>query len=670
MKSAVIIYRRWLSSNNTLSSLPGIYREVLHARQPLYTLLDKSDAMARDRDRLTAWGEGSIWGGDIGGDTRSFMGGSDRERLVRRVPHPAVPDLDRLHTFRRGLAYIGNSRRESGAVTDAHPQNGRRHDFDLCVLRFVTTTCLKGDTIPTLDANVNLERLIQQISPEELPYWKAAILARSQEGSARSLARRLSDRPWVGKALEGTWGWAPSHTTLSRHWDYTDEMEDALDELGIRARYGALWVGANFPQHLKDNGWGVDAVLDSKPTQDEIMIAIQHLVEEAIAVMSPHLAFGRDPDAPAYKLSPAAIIVYFAHLALEKSYAETGSKTLEWLDYPAPVPAANTVFRYIRELSVDDVDKMFAHATAALLRQEMERSPEDPGSEALTPPIHLAYDMTDFRWYGSDSQEWTNGTFAKDNSTQAWQFGVLSIVARDMSYVLGALPIKSKTEVTDYLSRFLRRTMGTYDLDIARVYMDSQLFSKRAVTALRETDAEFLIQAPNQDKGDIADLLEKAETGEPEPAKDINFSDFSFNRRPNAFAWPIPPQEIGAEGQSPHKAFVTDMDVDNRDLKGLGRQFRERWGVETSIREVKVQYHAPCRHNKQSVRAFYFMMASVLYNVAQYVDNRLEKRLRAEDVSWTSAEFLHAVRQVDPDDVPDWGDTFRPEDDDSWSTLT
>lgn len=112
------------------------------------------------------------------------------------------------------------------------------------------------------------------------------------------------------------------------------------------------------------------------------------------------------------------------------------------------------------------------------------------------------------------------------------------------------------------------------------------------------------------------------------------------------------------------------MDVENREVEGLGRQFRERWGVETSIREVKVQYHAPCRHRDQSVRAFYFMMAAVLYNIGQYVDNRLEARLRAEDVSWTSTEFLHPVRQIDPDDVPDWGDTFQPEDAYSWTTIT
>jgi len=621
----------------------------------------------------TAWGKDTTWGGEIGGDTRDLIAmGSDRDRQIRRAPHPAVPDLDRLRTFRRSLAYLGSSRRQYAPtlITDAHPQNGRPLDFDLCVLRFVTTTCFEGDTIPTLDANVNLRRLIGRLPPEEIPFWKCAVLVRARDDSARGLAKHLSESPWIGEALVGKRGWSPSHSTLSRHWDYTDEMESALDELGIRARYGALWVGAEFPPHLKEAGWGVDLVLASEPTHDEIMIAIKHLAEEAIAVMRPHLAFDRDPNAPAYKLSPTAMIAYFAHLALEKSYAETGSRTLEWLDYKAPVPAPNTVFRYIRELGVDEIDEMFGYATAALLRQELEYSAVDPSSEALTPPIHLAYDMTEVRWYGSDSNEWTTGTYAKDNSSQAWQFGVLSIVGRDMSYVLGALPVKSKKYITDYLGRFLRRVVGTYDLNIARIYLDSQLFSRRAVTALRRVDCEFLIQAPNQDEGDIADLLDEAEPGEPEPAKNVKFSEFEFNRRPNAFAWPIPPKEVGAKGQSSHKAFITDIDVENRNLVGLGRQFRERWGVETSIREIKIPYHAPCRHSNQRVRAYYFMMASVLYNIAQYVDNRLEERLRTEDVSWTSTELLHAIRQIDPDHVPDWGDTFQPEDDYSWTTIT
>jgi|AntDeeMinimDraft_5_1070356.scaffolds.fasta_scaffold04519_4 hypothetical protein len=63
------------------------------------------------------------------------------------------------------------------------------------------------------------------------------------------------------------------------------------------------------------------------------------------------------------------------------------------------------------------------------------------------------------------------------------------------------------------------------------------------------------------------------------------------------------------------------------------------------------------------------MIAAVLYNIPQYVDDRLEAWLRAEDVSWTSTEFLHAVRQINSDDVPDWRETYQQEDAYSWTTI-
>ena len=63
------------------------------------------------------------------------------------------------------------------------------------------------------------------------------------------------------------------------------------------------------------------------------------------------------------------------------------------------------------------------------------------------------------------------------------------------------------------------------------------------------------------------------------------------------------------------------------------------------------------------------MMATVLYNISQYVDNRLDERLRAEDVKWSGEELLHVTREIDPDAVPDWGDEFDPDDADKWVRL-
>ena len=63
------------------------------------------------------------------------------------------------------------------------------------------------------------------------------------------------------------------------------------------------------------------------------------------------------------------------------------------------------------------------------------------------------------------------------------------------------------------------------------------------------------------------------------------------------------------------------------------------------------------------------MIATVLYNLSQYVDNRLEERLMADDVSWSGQEFLHTVWQVDPNKVPDWDGTFKATDDHDWTQI-
>jgi len=629
--------------------------------------------MGRKRDEIDpVWGANTPPEKAFGGDTRSmeFFHGQEKERIARRVPHPAIPSLESLRAFRRALAQIGTHRRGS-PTSGGKPKDGDPMDFSLCALTFLEETCIDRERVPTLDADVDLSLLLRDLHESEYSFWRAAVIAEARDDSARSFAAHLSAEStyWLPEKLGFDRDDPPTHSTLSRHWQYSENMEAAIEELGIRARYAALWTGAEFPEHLQEKGWGVETILNSDPEVDEKLVAMKHLVEEAVAVMSPHLSFGRDPDAPAFKLPPAAFVSFFAHLALENSYAQTGQRTLEWLDLPAPVPAAGTVHRYARNLSVEDVDKMFGGATAALLRQEAtEIGIGDSRKKALEPPLHLAYDTTKVRWYGDQSAEWTSGVLPEDNSASAWVFAVLSLVGRDMSYVLGVLPLRQQTEIGAHLRRFLRRVVGAYELDIGRIYLDSELYTKTAVTALREADVDFLIQA--KDTGAISDLLDEASRGEPAVAQNVSFGDFSSLRRPNAFAWPIPDEEIGKQDRDrSHEAFLTDMDVSETDVEKLGRVFRDRWGIETSIREIKRRFHAKCQSSEPSVRAFYFVMAAVLYNISQYVDNRLEERLYVDDIDWSGEELLHAVREVHPDGVPDWGDAYDPDEAQEWVNI-
>ena len=288
---------------------------------------------------------------------------------------------------------------------DGHPPEGDQFNFELCVHQFVDDAYLAVDEVPSLDAGVVLKWLLFRLDGSEIPFWKAYVIKKARDASCRKIASLLAENYVLADQLGFDPDDPPSHTTLSRHWRYDDDMETAVNEIALRARYAALWTGADFPQSLRDDGWGQDAILNSELELNEKMTAIQHLAEEAIGVMAPHLSFGRDPDAPAFKLSPTAFIAFFAHLALEGAYANTGQRTMEWLDLPSPVPNADTVQKYIRGITVEDVDQMFAHATTALLRQEVETNPNDPLREALEPPLHLAYDITKVPWYGEEAAE-------------------------------------------------------------------------------------------------------------------------------------------------------------------------------------------------------------------------------------------------------------------------
>lgn len=93
------------------------------------------------------------------------------------------------------------------------------------------------------------------------------------------------------------------------------------------------------------------------------------------------------------------------------------------------------------------------------------------------------------------------------------------------------------------------------------------------------------------------------------------------------------------------------------------QQLRKRWGIETAVREAESRRRAKCGYSERRIQAYSVTVATVLYNLVQYVDKRLEERLMIGDVAWSGQELLHSVRRVSPDNVPDRGGKFSAIDD-------
>lgn len=552
---------------------------------------------------------------------------------------PSVDELDALRRREAQLGWVNRRLHEiangdvnaGGEVSGLGDSSGR--EFNGVVYKFLTSFVSDAQARNTsLAAGLFIDRW-RDLEDKEQRRLAVVLIALAREGSVRGTVRQLEDQPDVAKRIGFDDG-VPDHSTISRSVDLDDDTKELLQPFVKRMRHAALRAGASVPDSLAED-YDVEERLDADFTVGEKMNAAESILISLLVDLLPHIDFDRDPEAPNYSYSPEAFYALLAHLALERSYAETGARTLQWMDAQEDVPPAKTLFRYIREYSVEEIDTKFAAAMDAFFDRV-----------TLPSPAHLAYDVTNVRWYGDSNEYWPSGTYPKDNTSSAWQFAVLSVAHPDHMYILGTLPLRSESKVDGKLRLFLRRAIDRFDVSVGRVYMDSQLANSDTIKAVQDVNADYLIQAP--DDGSVSDLLDAAPPEESVREANIPFGGLSYGRRPDAFAYPIPPEEVGGKNQKrDHTPFLTSLDVDERDLRGLAYQFRSRWRIETSIRELKNRFHPRTRASDGKVRTWYVATAALFYNLHTYINGGLAPMLRVpeEDVHLAGEEFLHLLRE-------------------------
>jgi len=211
-------------------------------------------------------------------------------------------------------------------------------------------------------------------------------------------------------------------------------------------------------------------------------------------------------------------------------------------------------------------------------------------------------------------------------------------------------PIKNEGEVSDALRRLIRRVSKYADFELGHVYCDWGLYQADVVTTCREQGLDFLIQA--KDTGAPGDLMARLDEGEADGVNGVRFSDFTGRDRVNTFAYPIHTGEIGSdEREEDHTAWITDYDVEDvpdERLRKYAYQFRDRWQVETAIRQLKYDFQGRCGSSKRAVRTFYSGAAQMFFNYWVALNHELSYHFGGRQ-NWrlTATETLHAIREAD-----------------------
>lgn len=555
----------------------------------------------------------------------------------------------------------------------------------------------------------------EEIDDKQQRWYCAGLLKAHFDDDYRSLEDRLTK--WSRVAVEAGFNSQniPHYSTFSRH--LRDLDDDVLAEAAQRASNAALHQqlpGGSSPTHLgtnpsKPRSYYEVLNKDWEVGMDEKMQQATQVVAEYLALTTPHLNFDRDRRAPNFQYRIQTFYRLLAHLALEDCYAENGAELLRWLsDDNVDVPPPSTLRTYAKQYSVEQHEERFFNATCALFERE-EMAPPDR--------VHLAYDITTHSWYGKENR-WVTGSLPEDNTNQFWHYAVLSIVPPDQgeidlpcrNYILGATPIKERTEIADALDRMLNRVRSNLDLDLGRIYLDRQMYQGGVVTKCREHGLNWVIQAPNKGAArelvsetplskktnkktgvDFSDLdyshrnvnvfasrLHEDEVGRDDlsftPSTEItNFDDGDGSNRTNSsqqnassskqldeygFDTPEPTEEpptsdeyeqaLGVGDPNTHTAWITDLDVETRDIRGLAYQFRNRWKIETAIRQLKHDFQGRCGSGDRRVRALYVGTAQLFFNFWVALNHELPYHLGdPEKFRLTGQETLHAIREAD-----------------------
>jgi len=379
---------------------------------------------------------------------------------------------------------------------------------------------------------------------------RAGILKELFNDGFEDLEQRLKSSNLITREIGFDSDSPPSDTT---HWrGIRDLDDDVIEEAAQRVNNALLHAQLPKGRSLETVGTNPEkpqfyyeiTKYDREISTERKMQQVTETVAEYTELAIPSISFNRDPDGPNYKYTPESFYRLLAHIALEDCYAANGSEMLQWLT-DDDVPDPTTLHKYARKYDVDEHAERFLDATKALLKRD---------GLLPTEPVHLGFDIKKVPWYGSVNtdedgapidEEWRIKAEVKDNTTWFWAIAVLSIVTPDRNYVLGFEPVGAADEYDRALDIMLERAEERFDLEFGRIYLDSRLGNTKIMNVCEEYGLNWLIQG--EMNGEREELVKKLPTSTPGGKKRVEFG--ADKKEINIFACPDPKETIKSTGK-------------------------------------------------------------------------------------------------------------------------
>lgn len=394
---------------------------------------------------------------------------------------------------------------------------------------------------------------------------------------------------------------APSRTTISRAWnDYfgnqlTEDIKTLYKWARSYARATNNLIGDLMFEPEERTG-------DSQRTQYRVKREQAHeIAEEFRELFYNEIDLGLPEDS---RFEIEDLLDFFLHIALTDDFANNGADTWrEDIDDESTAPSGETFRRYVRmfdELDENEVTEMFDAIEELLWEIADQRGLTDNFTD-------VAIDEHSWLFYGQSNAPRITHVDPKRGTNKAYEFLTMSIVGdRGEKFTVGVKLVASRQEKYEAVKELLNKADDK--LYVRDALLDRGFYGTLYARAMKETGVHFVARSQVGTKA--KKMWKNAEDG-------VNVERVTMSRSRAPYVsvevtrFVVPARD---DADAEFMAFITDREMTKKEARKIGRNYKRRWGIETSYRVIN-DFLPKTTSKDVALRTWYYRMGALLYNV-------------------------------------------------------
>jgi hypothetical protein len=256
--------------------------------------------------------------------------------------------------------------------------------------------------------------------------------------------------------------------------------------------------------------------------------------------------------------------------------------------------SADRLLARFKDLSIEQMLAVFDKATERMAEMAKKRN-------LFSGPAVLAIDYHEIPYYGDINNPYVVGTKRKAGTNYAFRFATAEVVEPGKRFTLAALPVRFDERKHEVVGRLVKRAKRY--AKIRHICLDRGFYGVLCINKLKALGMKFImpIIRNNREKALIKEHLFRMPVVLPYA--------MGSGKLQATFNICIMKDENGDP-----LGFATNYLVDKDQINWIKEEYRARWGIETGYR-VKKEFRARTTSRSIVVRALYFLLSVLLYNI-------------------------------------------------------